>query len=257
MTDEGKLAGRVAVVTGAGRGLGLAFVRRLAQAGATAIIGELDESLGWQAADALAREGLAVRFMPLDVTDPQRVEDVAGRALAEHGRLDIWINNAGVARHQPSLEVTPQLWQLSLGVMLSGTFYGCQAAGRIMAERGGGCIINVASVNGLVAQAGRAGYCAAKAGVIRLTEVLAAEWAPYNIRVNAVAPAVFLTDLALGAIQAGSASLEGYVARTPARRLGPVPELAEVVAFLASDDAAYLTGQTLRVDGGWASDHYL
>lgn len=252
-----ELTGQVAVITGAGRGFGLAFARGLAAHGAIPVISDLDEQRGQQAEKSLTDDGLTARFIRLDVSDAKTVEEVAQHVFREFGRLDLWINNAGLALHGPSESVSVESWQLGINTMLSGTFYGAQSAGRIMIEQGWGNIINIASVNGLVAQAGRAAYCAAKAGVIRLTEVLAAEWAVYNIRVNAVAPAVFMTDLARAAIADGSASLEVYLDRSPTGRLGEVPELVETILFLASDQSSYITGQTLRVDGGWVSDHYL
>ena len=251
------LADRVAVITGAGRGIGLAVARRFAQQGAIVIIADISDERGERASEGLRAEGLNAQYLPLDVTDPDAVEGVTQRVASEWGRLDIWVNNAGLAEHGPSEALSPASWQRSIGIMLSGTFYGCQSAGRIMLALGCGSIINVASVNGLVAQAGRAAYCAAKAGVIRLTEVLATEWAGRGVRVNAVAPSVFPTELIMSALQTGAATLDGYVGRTPARRLGELEELTGTFLFLASDAAAYITGQTLRVDGGWVSDHYL
>jgi NAD(P)-dependent dehydrogenase (short-subunit alcohol dehydrogenase family) len=248
---------QVAVITGAGRGFGFLFARELAQRGAAVILGEVNSQLGEQAAQNLVDAGLKAAFAQMDVREPAQVEEVAQDALAKFGRLDIWINNAGVAIHGPSESMPLEKWQLGIDIMLSGVFYGCQSAGRIMIEKGGGKIINIASVNGFIAQAGRAAYCAAKAGVIRLTEVLGAEWASYNVRVNAVAPAVFLTDLAKAAMEDGSASMEVYLNRSPGKRLGELSELTHTILFLASDASSYITGQTLRVDNAWVSDHYL
>ncbi|MBK8021238.1 MAG: SDR family oxidoreductase [Chloroflexi bacterium] len=250
--------GQVAVITGGGRGFGLLFARALAARGATAVLAELDEKAGEEAAAALRAEGLKAFCFPLDVTSPEQSDAVATRARQEFGRLDIWVNNAGIARHGESVNYPADTWRLCIDIMLSGTFYGAQAAARQMIEAGtGGSIINIASVNGFVAQSGRAAYSTAKAGVIRLTEVLAAEWAPHNIRVNAIAPAVFLTDLARTSLKDGSASMDVYLNRSPMRRLGELPELAPTVLFLASAYSDYITGQTLRVDGGWVADHYL
>lgn len=257
MSGPGQLQGRVAVVTGAGRGIGLAIARCFGRQGAVVVIADISAERATAAVASLAGAGITARFHLLDVTDSDAVEEVARHAAGEWGRLDIWVNNAGLAEHGPSVAVTPRAWQRSIDIMLSGSFYGCQSAGRIMLAQGSGSIINVASVNGLVAQAGRAAYCAAKAGVIRLTEVLAAEWAVEGVRVNAVAPSVFPTDLVVAALQAGAATLEGYVRRTPAARLGDLDELTTAFLFLASDASTYVTGQTLRVDGGWVSDHYL
>jgi len=257
VNTTGELAGRVAVITGAGRGIGLAVARRFAQQGAIIIIADISDERGERASEELRAEGLSAHYLPLDVTDPDAVEGVVRRVASEWGRLDVWVNNAGLAEHGPSEALSPASWQRSIGIMLSGAFYGCQSAGRVMLALGRGSIINVASVNGLVAQAGRAAYCAAKAGTIRLTEVLAAEWAGRGVRVNAVAPSVFPTELIVSALQTGAATLDGYVGRTPARRLGELEELTGTFLFLASDAASYITGQTLRVDGGWVSDHYL
>lgn len=251
------LSGQVAVVTGAGAGFGFAFSRLLAERGATTVIAEINEAAGLRAERALHDSGLRGKFIRVDVSNPEQVQSLAKQVMAEFGRIDIWINNAGLSQNIPSARVPPASWEKLLGVMLSGTFYGSQAAGQIMIEQGWGNIINIASINGLVAQSGRAAYCAAKAGVIRLTEVLASEWGPSNVRVNAIAPAVFLTDLARGNLNDGSATLEVYIQRTPMQRLGEIPELLTTVLFLLSSDSTYITGQTFRVDGAWVSDHFI
>jgi NAD(P)-dependent dehydrogenase (short-subunit alcohol dehydrogenase family) len=252
------LGGQVAVITGAGRGFGLAFARAFCEHGATSVVAELLPELGRQAAQSLRDDGLEAVFAPLDVSDPGAVEALAQETFARYGRLDIWVNNAGFARHMPSEDVSIENWQRGIGVMLSGTFYGCQSAGRIMLRQGRGVIINVASANGFLAQPGRAVYNSAKAGVIHLTATLGCEWGPRHVRVNAVAPNVFMTELMRDSIgYAGAASVETYLKRCPARRLGEMPELIEVMLYLVSDHSSYITGQTLRVDGAIVSDHYL
>lgn len=257
MDDNYGLQGKVAVITGAARGFGFAFARGLAERGATSIISDINAGSAEQAAASLRADGLQAHAIPFDVSNPAQVDQVARQVAQDYGSLDIWINNAGMALHGPSETLPVDSWQLSINVMLSGVFYGAQSAGRIMIEQGAGSIINIASVNGFVAQAGRAAYCAAKAGVIRLTEVLGAEWAPHGVRVNAVAPGVFLTELVKVSLADGSASLDVYQGRSPTRRFGEVPELVHTILFLASDRSAYVTAQTLRVDGAWVSDHYL
>jgi len=252
------LTGQVAVITGGGRGFGLAFARCLCEHGVISILAELDEGAGRDAEQCLTQEGLKAEFIQLDVSDPYRVEEVAQVVNRKYGRLDLWINNAGFARHGPSEDLSIENWQMGIGVMLSGTFYGCQSAGRIMLRQGYGNIINIASANGFLAQPGRAAYNAAKAGVIHLTATLGSEWGPRNVRVNAVAPNVFMTDLARTALYSSpAASMETYINRVPARRLGEMPELTQAILFLASPHSSYINGQTLRVDGGVVSDHYL
>jgi NAD(P)-dependent dehydrogenase (short-subunit alcohol dehydrogenase family) len=252
------LTGQVAVITGAGRGFGLDFARAFCERGATSIIAELLPELGRAAEQELQAAGHHAYFAPLDVSDPLAVEALAQETLVRHGGLHIWVNNAGFARHMPSEDVPADLWQRGIGVMLSGTFYGCQSAGRIMLAQGRGVIVNIASANGYLAQPGRAVYNSAKAGVIHLTATLGCEWAPRGVRVNGIAPNVFMTELARESINfAGAASMETYIRRCPARRLGEMPELIGTMLYLVSDHSAYLAGQTLRVDGGIVSDHYL
>jgi NAD(P)-dependent dehydrogenase (short-subunit alcohol dehydrogenase family) len=224
--------------------------------GAVTIIADVDEEAGEVAAAGLRALGGKASFVRLDVREPADHAGAVATAVSIGGRLDIWINNAGIARHAPSETLAPEAWSLSLDIMLSGTFFGCQAAARHMLAQGRGSIINIASVNGFLAQAGRASYASAKAGDIRLTEVLAAEWAGRGVRVNALAPGVFLTDLARRSMEDGSASMESYLERSPSKRFGELRELVPALLFLASDYSAYIVGQTLRVDGGWTADHY-
>lgn len=249
--------GQVAVITGAARGFGFAFARSLGQLGATVVLGDVDANAGSAAAATLRGESINAHFRPLDVRASADAEAVAKFAFDLGGRLDLWINNAGIARHGPSETLTSELWSLPVEIMLSGTFYGAQAAARLMLPQRRGAIINIASVNGFIAQAGRASYASAKAGVIRLTEVLAAEWAGQGVRVNGIAPGVFMTDLARTSLADGSASLDTYLKRAPSGRFGELPELLAVMLFLASSHSSYIVGQTLKVDGAWAADRYL
>jgi NAD(P)-dependent dehydrogenase (short-subunit alcohol dehydrogenase family) len=249
--------GKSAVITGAARGFGLAFARALAGLGASVVLGDVNADAGEAAAIAIRGEGGNARFTRLDVRRPEDASAAAAMAVEAAGSIDIWINNAGIARHGRSENLTPEAWAMPIDIMLSGVFYGAQAAGRHMLAAGGGTIINIASVNGLVAQSGRASYASAKAGVIRLTEVLAGEWADRGVRVNAIAPAVFMTDLARTSFADGSASPDVYLRRSPSGRMGETPELVAALLFLASPYSSYITGQTLRVDGAWTADMFL
>jgi NAD(P)-dependent dehydrogenase (short-subunit alcohol dehydrogenase family) len=247
------LRGKIVVVTGAARGLGLGMARRFAQAGAHPVLADIEAAGAKNAAAALTAEGLAASYDALDVRVPSQSVALVDRAVKRHGRIDVWVNNAGIARIDAAEAMSPHDWDESLAVMLSGVFYCSQAAGRQMLAQGGGVIINIASVDGFKAIEGRAAYCTAKAGVIMLTQVLGIEWAGRGVRVVGLAPGVVLTELVKQVIANGWASSTLYETRTPLRRLGTVEDIAEAAVFLAGDEASYITAETLRVDGGWVA----
>lgn len=245
------LADRIAVVTGAGRGIGFAIARAFCGEGARVIIGELDAERGRDAADRLTAEGHRAQAIPLDVTQAASCAALVERVTAEHGRIDLLVNNAGLFILQRSEDTPEADWRLQIDVMLTGVFLMTQAASRGMLERRRGSIVNIASIGGMGGWPMRAAYNSAKAGVIALTEVLATEWAHANVRVNAVSPGVVRTEMMNVAIRARVATPELYEQRTPMGRMAEVEEIAEAVLFLASDRAGYITGMNLRVDGGW------
>ncbi len=244
---------RVVVVTGSARGLGLGMLRRFAAEGDTVVVTDIDREAGEAAARALRLDGANATFIELDVRDAAGAERVVESLVADHGRIDVWVNNAGVAYKGPAESLSLAEWDESVAVMLSGAFYCAQAVGRRMLERGAGVIVNVASVNAYQPIEGRVAYSVAKAGLVSLTEALGIEWASRGVRVVGVAPGVVMTDLVAAGIVAGTASAETYQRRTPMHRLGEIDEVAEAVAFLASPAASYIVGETLRVDGGWTA----
>jgi NAD(P)-dependent dehydrogenase (short-subunit alcohol dehydrogenase family) len=244
---------KVVVVTGAGRGLGYGIARRFGQEGAHAIIAEIDPSSGQKAAESLRAEGISARYEPLDVRDPAQSVYLVEKLAQEYGRVDVWINNAGIAFLAPAEQISLQEWDDSIAVMLSGAFYCSQAVGRQMLTQGAGVIVNIASVSGIQYIEGRVAYSVPKAALIMLTQALGIEWSKRGVRVVGVAPGVVMTEMVQKSVDEGSGSLEAYEHRTPMRRLGTVDEIAEAVLFLASEQASYIVGEVLRVDGGWAA----
>lgn len=253
MIGTKRLGGRVAIVTGAGRGIGYAIARVFAEAGARVIIGELAAERGMAAADRLRKLGYEAHAHELDVRSAASSQKLMTEVIAQFGRIDILVNNAGVAIYGKAEELAETDWRLQIDVMLTGTFLVTQAASRSMIEQRRGSIVNIASVGGMGGWPLRSGYNAAKAGIINLTQGLATEWAQHNIRVNCVCPGSTRTEMAEEAVRAGVASLEIYANRTPARRLAEVHEIAQAVLFLASDRSSFVTGVNLRVDGGWVA----
>ena len=251
------LAGRKAVVTGGARGIGLAISRRLAEAGATVLIGDLNRAGAEDAAAQIRTAGGKAVPGWVDVTDTASVVAVADKALSELGGLDIWVNNAGIYPSKPLLEITDDDWDRVLNVNLRGTFVAAREAGRRMVEAGeGGVIVNLASLAGFSAYGpGFAHYTPSKHGVIGLTKSLAVELGPYNIRVLAVAPTLTDTPGLAEGLEAYRAVglddvMEQVAARQPLRRNAVPDDIARVVLFCASDLAMLMTGSTLLVDAG-------
>lgn len=241
---------QVVVVTGAGRGIGYALAERFAQEGAKVVIAEIKADTGKEAAAKLN-----ATFEQLDVRDAKAVSKVVDSIVARHGRIDVWVNNAGVAHKGLAVDIEPEDWDADIGVMLSGAFYCAHYVGKVMLKQKQGSMVNVASVNGFFAQKGRAPYSSAKAGLIMLTKVLASEWAEHGVRVNGVAPGVVMTDLVQQGIDQGIVTEQAYKSRIPMGRMGELNEVVEAVTFLASSEASFMTGEVMKVDGGWTAYH--
>ena len=246
-------ADKVVVITGAGRGLGLGMARRFGEEGAHVVIAELDPVSGSQADAILREQGFSTSFEPLDVRQPEQSLALVERVVEQHEHIDVWVNNAGVAHKAPAETLSIQAWDDSIAVMLSGAFYCSQAVGRQMLSQGFGVIVNIASVGGIQHIEGRVAYSVPKAGIIMLTQALGIEWAKQGVRVVGVAPGVVMTEMVQKGIDEGTANIDAYLRRTPMHRLGMMDEIAEAVLFLASDQASYIVGEVMRVDGGWAA----
>jgi NAD(P)-dependent dehydrogenase (short-subunit alcohol dehydrogenase family) len=229
------------------------MARRFGQEGAHVVIAELVPDRGFQAAALLCDEGISAEFEPLDVRKPEQSVALDDKLVSTRGHIDVWVNNAGIAHKAPAESISLEAWDESIGVILSGVFYCSQAVGRQMLKQGSGVIINVASVGGMKHIEGRVAYSVPKAGVIMLTQALGIEWAKRGVRVVGIAPGVVMTEMVQKGIDEGTAKLDAYVRRTPLRRLGTIQEIAEAVFFLASDEASYIVGEVMRVDGGWVA----
>jgi NAD(P)-dependent dehydrogenase (short-subunit alcohol dehydrogenase family) len=243
-----RLPGRVAAITGGALGIGRATARLFAAEGATVALGDVEVGAAETVAKEIVNGGGRAIAVGVDVGDAGQVQAFVDRVVAELGRLDIMFANAGIAHSAPFLEHPEAQWHRVLRVNLTGVFLCCQAAARQMVKQGGGRIITTASINGFRGVENLVGYNAAKAGVIELTKTMAVELARHHIAVNAIAPAQIDTRLTRSLPEEAR---QRRVERIPMGRFGEADEVARAALFLASDDAGYITGHTLAVDGGY------
>ena len=243
-----RLQGRVAAITGGALGIGRATARLFAAEGATVALGDVEVGAAETVAKEIVNGGGRAIAVGVDVGDAGQVQAFVDRVVAELGRLDIMFANAGIAHSAPFLEHPEAQWHSVLRVNLTGVFLCCQAAARQMVKQGGGRIITTASINGFRGVENLVGYNAAKAGVIELTKTMAVELARHHIAVNAIAPAQIDTRLTRSLPEEAR---QRRVERIPMGRFGEADEVARAALFLASDDAGYITGHTLAVDGGY------
>lgn len=243
-----RLAGRVTAITGGALGIGRATALLFAAEGATVVLGDVEVGAAEKVAGEITERGGRAIAVGVDVGDAGQVQAFVDRVVAEYGRLDVMFANAGIAHSAPFLEHPEAQWHRVLRVNLTGVFLCCQAAARQMVKQGGGRIITTASINGFRGVENLVGYNAAKAGVIELTKTMAVELAQHHITVNAIAPAQIDTRLTRSL---PAEARQRRVERIPMGRFGEADEVARAALFLASDDASYVTGHTLAVDGGY------
>jgi NAD(P)-dependent dehydrogenase (short-subunit alcohol dehydrogenase family) len=251
--DKFKLTGKIAVVTGAARGIGLAASEALAEAGATVVLTDMNADLLASARESMTAKGYAVDSEILEVTDNKAVQRVHDAVLARHGRVNVLVNNAGIAiSNHPAETMADEVWNKVIDVNLNGVFWCCRAFGNTMLKQGGGSIVNVGSMSGYIVNRPQeqANYNASKAAVHHLTRSLAAEWGARGVRVNSVAPTYIDTEMNKYVYE-DEEMYRHWVGGTPMNRLGRTDEVASVILFLASDAASLMTGSIVLADGGY------
>jgi len=248
------LSGQTALITGAGRGIGLATARALANAGADVIVGEYIKEIGEQATAEIESMGRKSMYIPVDVRDSESVEDMVATALANFPQIDIMVNNAGIAQRVKAEETTDEDWMNMMNVNLNGVFWCCRAIGRHMLSRQSGVIVNMASMSGLIANKPQeqTHYNVSKAGVIMLSKSLAAEWANRGVRVCSVSPGYIGTDMTKEALKSPELKTT-WLEMTPTGQVGDPDDIAHAVLYLASPVAKFATGTNLVVDGGYTA----
>jgi|KBSMisStandDraft_5_1062788.scaffolds.fasta_scaffold56076_4 NAD(P)-dependent dehydrogenase (short-subunit alcohol dehydrogenase family) len=250
------LENRVAVITGGAQGIGAACARRFAQDGAAVAIWDVNDELGHALAQQLEANGARVVYCHCNVSRKDEVDAALAATRQALGAVDALVNNAGIFKAADFLDITEADWTAVLDVNLKGAFLVGQAIGRAMSEAGGGTIVNMSSVNAVMAIPSIASYNASKGGINQLTRVMALALAEHGVRVNAVAPGTIATELAREAVLGSEEAKRRIMSRTPIKRLGEPDEIAEVCAFLTSSAASYMTGSIVYVDGGRLALNY-
>jgi glucose 1-dehydrogenase len=250
-----RFEGRAIIVTGGASGIGLACARAFAAEGGAVVVADVDEAGGAAAAESIGAQGGAALFVRADVGAAHDAGALVDAALEWCGRLDVLVNNAGIIRAAEFLDLTEADFDAVLRVNLKGAFLVGQAAARAMAARGGGAIVNMSSVNGTLAIPNQAPYVVSKGGLNQLTRVMALALADKGVRVNAIGPGSIMTDL-LRTVMDDDAARRRILSRTPLGRCGTPEEVARLALFLASDDASYITGEVVHIDGGRMALNY-
>lgn len=253
----GRVAGKVALITGAASGLGAATAKRLAAEGATVVLSDIDEARGETLAAALRDSGAVAEFHRLDVSNEAGWQQIIDRIDEQFGTLDVLVNNAGISQsEQPIIGQSLADWRLVMSINLDGVFLGMRAAAPLMARSGGGSVINLASVLGKTGLPNASAYCASKGGVTLLTKSAALEWAELGMRVNSVHPGFIDTPMVADVLHTAPDGNEKRVQLMAAHalgRFGEAREIADAILFLASDEASFMTGSELVVDGGYTA----
>lgn len=247
------LKGKVAIVTGARRGMGKSHALTLAKAGAKVVVSDISQEECEKVVEEIKKQKGQAMAVKCDVSQRAEVEEMVRKTVDEFGRVDILVNNAGICQFKPFLDLTEEEWDRTININLKGYFLCAQACAKEMVKQKSGVIVNIASI--AMGQVGvgfptLAHYCASKGGIVGMTETLALELAPYGIRVNAISPGAIETPM-IDPLKSDPKTMEGTLARVPLHRTGKPEEVSNLVLFLASDSSSYMTGSTVVIDGGW------
>ena len=245
-----RLKNKVAIVTGAGSGIGRSIALAFAREGAKVVVADLNEKGGLETVDLVKKEKEEAIFVKVDVSQAEDIEQMVEDCLKKFGRVDILVNNAGIVKMSPLHETTEEDWDKILGVNLKSVFLSSKKVLPIMLSQGKGKIINVASIAGLVGFSNLGAYCASKGGIIALTREMALEYAPQKINVNCIAPGIIKTAMTKEML-ADPATKQSFESSTPYPRLGEPEDIAQAAVYLASDESDFVNGEILVVDGGW------
>jgi len=248
-----KLKDKVAIVTGARKGMGRTHSLTLAKAGVKVVVSDISLEDCQKVVDEIKKNGGEAIAVKCDVSKKQEVDEMVRETIEKFGKIDILVNNAGICQFKPFLELTEEEWDRTLDINLKGYFLCAQAVAKEMAKQKSGVIVNIASVamgQVGIGMATIAHYCASKGGIVAMTEALAVELAPYNIRVNAIAPGMIETPM-IDPVKQDPKMMEALLAKVPLGRVGKPEEVSNLVLFLASDESSYMTGSTVVIDGGW------
>jgi NAD(P)-dependent dehydrogenase (short-subunit alcohol dehydrogenase family) len=249
----GRLEDKTAIVTGGSKGIGHAIAKRFAAEGASVLIADLLEQESKQAVDELHNMGLKADYYVVDITKVDEIYAMTKYCEDKFGSIDILVNNAGIQKPCPSMKLSEEDFDRIMDVNIKGAFFCSQAAGRVMRKNGGGKIVNISSGNSRMVNVGRAPYCISKTGINAMTSVLGAEWAMYNIRINAIAPGWIKTSMVERGMALKVINEQQIFSISPVERWGTEEEVANLALYLASDESTYIVGQTIFCDGGWSA----
>ncbi|RJP55384.1 MAG: glucose 1-dehydrogenase [Anaerolineaceae bacterium] len=248
-----RLKDQVAIVTGGSQGIGFAIAKKFAAEGASILIADIMEKGSLAAVKALREMGANADHFVIDITNVEEIYEMTKYCTDKFGKIDVLVNNAGIQKPCPSMNLSEDDFDRIMDVNIKGAFFCAQAVGRVMRKNGGGRIVSISSGNSRMMSVGRAPYCISKAGINAMTAILGAEWAMYNIRINAIAPGWIKTSMVERGLSLNAINEAQILSISPVERWGKEEEIADLAMYLVSDESTYIVGQTIFCDGGWST----